>query len=96
MTQRHEPQTGKIDFCDKDKAQRLLSTGPQPGELYTHYKGGRYEVVCRSVDEGTLEQLVTYKSLNNGGFWTRTVANFTQLGDGTDWPVDVPRFQKLI
>ena len=62
----------------KDAAQAHLLSGPQPGEHYRHWKGGLYVVVARSVQEDTLEQLVTYRSLAKGGTWTRTLANFTE------------------
>lgn len=71
----------------KTDAQNLLSTGPQPGEFYRHYKGGEYEIVLRSVKEDTLEQLVSYRSIRYGGAWTRTLENFTELVNGK------PRFE---
>jgi hypothetical protein len=74
---------------DKDGAQELLATGPQPGERYRYYKGGEYEVVCRSVREDTLEQLVTYRSAARGGVWTRTLENFFESVNGR------PRFERV-
>lgn len=49
---------------------------PQPGETYRHFKGGLYEIVARSLREDTLEPLVTYRSLEDGECWTRTLENF--------------------
>lgn len=63
-------------------AQELLTTGPQPGQVYEHYKGDRYEVVCRSVKEDTLEQLVSYRSLKYGYVWTRTLENWQEAVNG--------------
>ncbi len=92
------------DMNDKDMAQlRILQdgVGPQPEQRYRHYKGGEYEIVCRSVKEDTLEQLVTYRSLLKGGTWTRTLDNFLQhvypangevAGQG---PGTVARFERI-
>ena len=69
-------------MADPDKgpeAQALLVTGPQPGQYYRHYKGAVYFVLCRSVKEDTLEQLVTYQSVCKGFVWTRTLDNWNAL-----------------
>jgi len=73
----------------KDLAQRQATGGPQPGEIYRHYKGGLYVVVCRSINEDDLTPLVTYRSNLKGTVWTRTVKNFTE--NVTD---SVPRFAR--
>lgn len=63
--------------------------GPQAGQRWLHYKGDEYEVVCRSVDEVTLEHLVTYRSVALGHVWTRTLANWYELVNGQ------PRFRLI-
>ncbi len=82
----------------KDLAQEQAAGGPQPGEVYRHYKGGLYVVIARSIKEDTLEPLVTYRSNLKGTFWTRTVANFTERvpagGSATGGPG--PRFRREI
>jgi hypothetical protein len=75
----------------KDLAQRQATGGPLPGEVYRHYKGGIYSIVCRSIKEDTLEPLVTYHSNAKGTNWTRTVENFTEMVDATIGP----RFTRL-
>ncbi len=72
----------------KDLAQQQATGGPQPGEIYRHYKGGLYTVVCMSIKEDTLELLVTYHSNKKRTIWTRTVANFCEDVNGR------PRFQR--
>ncbi len=72
---------------DKDLAQSLSMSEESPaiGDIYEHYKGGLYVVLCRSVDEETLQPLVTYRSNLKGYTWTRTLKNFTatvQLANG--------------
>ncbi len=51
-------------------AQATRTTGPQPGDVYRHYKGCEYVVTGRSVDEETLTPLVHYKSLKDGYEWS--------------------------
>jgi hypothetical protein len=45
-----------------------------------------YEVVCLSIQEDTLVPLVTYRSLERGYFWTRTLENWNSTVQ------EVPRF----
>ena len=75
----------------KDMAQRQAIGGPQPGEVYRHYKGGIYSIVARSIKEDTLEPLVTYHSNAKGTNWTRTLENFTEVVDAAIGP----RFVRL-
>jgi hypothetical protein len=77
----------------KDLAQRQAAGGPQPGEVYRHYKGGIYSIVARSIQEDTLEPLVTYHSNLKGTNWTRTLANFTETVDWGGKPG--PRFMRI-
>jgi hypothetical protein len=60
----------------KALAQWTLREGPAISGKYRHYKGGLYEVVCVSIQEDTLVPLVTYRSLERGYFWTRTLENW--------------------
>jgi hypothetical protein len=77
----------------KDLVQRQAAGGPQEGEIYRHYKGGRYAIVARSLMEDTLEPLVTYFSESKGTYWTRTLANFTET---VDWGGKLgPRFMRI-
>lgn len=78
----------------KAEAQHALAATPahgdlKPGTLFRHYKGGLYEVVCVSVAEDTLESLVTYRSLEHGYLWTRTLRNWSETVCGQ------PRFSPL-
>jgi len=80
--------TGEKD--PKDEAQEKLAAAKIPLGLYRHYKGPSYVAFALTIDEGTLEPLVHYRSLAHGTLWTRTVQNFIEEVD-----VDgkkVPRF----
>lgn len=79
---------------DKAEAQQALieaaSRGDlEPGAVFRHYKGGLYTIVCLSVKEDTLEPLVTYRSIERGSVWTRTLQNWSEYVDGLPrfWPV---------
>lgn len=88
---------------DKEVAQAVLSTRlvngtcPEPGAVYRHYKGGVYSVVCVSVQEDTLELLVTYHSNKMKTNGTRTLDDFAAeveiLSGGK--LIRVPRFARL-
>lgn len=68
-----------------------------PG-IYTHYKGGKYEVIGIGRHSETLEELVIYKALYNtkdfpeGSLWVRPLAMFAQDVD-VDGQV-MPRFTR--
>lgn len=83
-----------------DEAKRLAQEqshfGPQPGQIFRHYKGGLYTIVARSVKEDTLEPLVTYLSNRHGTNWTRTLANFEErLCHSLEYQGGGPRFKRI-
>ena len=83
----------KTDSELKAIAQAQATGGPQPGQVYQHYKGGIYSIIARALREDTLEPVVVYHSNAKGVSWERTVANFTEpveFGGRT-----VPRFTQL-
>lgn len=45
--------------------------GPHRGEVFQHFRGGLYVVLGKAIREGDLEEEVIYKSLQDGGVWTR-------------------------
>lgn len=80
-----------MGIADKNTAQEHLRAleHPRAGDIYDHYRGGDYRVVAVSLEEATLEPLVTYQSLKLKAFWTRTLTNFTEpvrLADGSTRP----------
>ncbi len=49
---------------------------------YRHYKGGEYEVIALGKNEETLEDVVIYKALYDGGsVWVRTLKVFEENVD---------------
>jgi hypothetical protein len=75
-------------------AQKRLSFAPQPGERYRHYKGGHYEIVCSSIKEDTLEVIVTYRSLESGFLWSRSLLDWSAVVHDRQTRQRVPRFQR--
>lgn len=72
---------------------RSLSNDYVPGEYWTHYKGGVYQLVSLGVKEDTGEPMIIYKSLKYGTVWVRTLDNWVEmvtLSDGSQ----VKRFKK--
>jgi len=61
--------------------------------IYQHYKGSKYEVLDVVRHSETLEEMVCYKKLEDGGLWVRPLKMFTEnidVGGKT-----VPRFRYL-
>jgi hypothetical protein len=66
----------------KDRAQ-VVAQGIEieTGQIFRHYKGGLYVIVCISIKEDTMDTLITYRSNKKGTIWTRTAANFLEYGN---------------
>lgn len=61
---------------------------------YRHYKGGEYEVIALGKNEETLEDVVVYKALYDGGsVWVRTQKVFEENVDVNGEMV--PRFKLM-
>ena len=67
---------------------------PQPGEIWCHYKGGKYEVIAMCNHTSTDEILVIYKSLSFGGFHARPYSEWHVFVQN-DNDITVNRFWKL-
>ena len=65
---------------------------PKNGDIYIHYKGGRYEIVATGFLEDTEAPCVVYRSLQRKTVWVRTAKNF--LEDVEHNGQIVPRFSK--
>ena len=51
--------------------QNNTGTYPVPGQIWAHYKGGRYEIIAMCNHTTTNEVLVVYRSLSFGGYHAR-------------------------
>jgi hypothetical protein len=48
----------------------------QPGQIYRHFKGGRYEIILLATDTETDAEMVVYRALNTGRYFVRSAAMF--------------------
>lgn len=61
---------------DRDGPTREL---PQPGELWRHWRGGLYRVVCLALNEGTHGECVVYAdAAREGHCWVRPLWQWLQ------------------
>jgi len=51
--------------------QNNTGTYPEPGQIWAHYKGGRYEIIAMCNHTTTHEVMVIYKSKSFNGFHAR-------------------------
>jgi hypothetical protein len=51
---------------------------PRNGQVFEHYKGGRYEIVATGYLEDTEAPCVIYRSLEKNIVWVRTAKNFLE------------------
>ncbi len=82
---------GKKDEDAGRAAHCFPDVAPVEGQVYRHWKGGLYVVLALSVKEDTLEQMVTYRSLQRGNTWARTLKDWSSLV-----APDVPRFVRWV
>ena len=69
---------------------------PQPGEVWQHYKGGQYEIVCMCNHTDTDEVLVIYRSLSFGGFHARPFSEWHErVGETSLRKTPIYRFEKI-
>lgn len=67
---------------------------PADGDIYEHYKGGRYEVVATGFLEDSEAPCVVYKSLEKYIVWVRTAKNFLEKIEHEG--KITPRFKKTL
>ena len=85
-----------MDAMDEARA-KMKAYGIEPGQIYRHYKGGLYVIVCTAVREDTLVPVVVYHSNRRGTNTERTLENFTEMVPPiieADGPDAVPRFRR--
>lgn len=51
---------------------------PNNGEIFQHYKGGKYEIIATGFLEDTESPCVVYRSLEKNIVWVRTAKNFLE------------------
>jgi hypothetical protein len=63
--------------------QNNTGTYPEPKQIWSHYKGGRYEIIAMCNHTTTNELLVIYKSLSFNGFHARPYSEWhDEVWDG--------------
>ncbi len=62
----------------------------KPGQVYRHYKGTLYRVLCFATHTETEEQLVVYQAVESGKTFCRPVGMFDENMDTPDY--QGPRF----
>ena len=63
--------------------QNNTGTYPEPGQIWSHYKGGRYEIIAMCNHTTTNEVMVIYKSLSFNGFHARPYSEWhDEVWDG--------------
>ena len=51
----------------------------EPGQVYRHYKGGYYKIICRALLEKDKSPQVVYQSLQDDLIWIRPESEFTEI-----------------
>jgi hypothetical protein len=83
----------KQKSIDEIEAEWLNFVRPKDGQLFEHYKGGKYEIVATGFIENSEEPCVVYRSLEKNIVWVRTAQNFTENIDNNG--TIKPRFKSL-
>ena len=56
------------------------------GQIYRHFKGHKYKVLCIGKDSETLNKVVIYKNIDNNEIWVRPLDMFSSLVDKNKYP----------
>lgn len=56
------------------------------GQIYKHFKGGIYKIVCIAKNTETEEDMVIYENIDNGKIWARPLDMFSSLVDKEKYP----------
>jgi hypothetical protein len=83
----------KQKSIDEIKAEWNDFSRPKDGQIFQHYKGGKYEIVATGFLEDSETPCVIYRSLLKNIVWVRTAKNF--LEDVEYNGVVTPRFKSL-
>lgn len=51
------------------------------GKTYVHYKGNKYKIIALAKHSETLEDMVVYQSLTQGGIWVRPMSMWNNVID---------------
>jgi hypothetical protein len=51
---------------------------PEDGQIFQHYKGGKYEIISTGFLEDSEAPCVVYRSLLRNIVWVRTAKNFLE------------------
>jgi len=57
---------------------RTPGAKPKTGEIWRHYKGGEYTIICCAEMEATREIMVVYQSAD-GNRWIRPIARWHDI-----------------
>lgn len=57
---------------------------PKPGEIWVHFKGKEYEIICVAEHTESNELMVVYK--NKKGLWVRPLDMFMSKVDKNKYP----------
>jgi hypothetical protein len=69
---------GKQKSIDEIKAGWNDFDRPKDGQIFQHYKGGKYEIVATGFLEDSEAPCVVYRSLLKNIVWVRTAKNFLE------------------
>lgn len=88
------PPTARMSDRDiRNLVYNMRIDGPRPGDVYEHYKGGLYSIVCQCMHKDSHTIYVVYHSNLLGMDWLQKQSEFqaiVTLDDGTR----VPRFKR--
>ena len=66
---------------------------PKSGQIFQHYKGGKYEIIATGFLEDTEAPCVIYRSVEKDIVWVRTAKNFSEPVEHSG--IIQPRFRRI-
>ena len=72
----------------------MLREEPKSGEVWRHFKGNYYEIMCVAVHSETSERLVVYRALYGDGLcYARPITMFMSYVQKEKYPDATQRFR---
>lgn len=59
---------------------------PEPGQLWKHFKGNVYRIVCIAEDTENLNPVVVYQDVKDTNYWARSLWVFISEVDHKKYP----------
>lgn len=70
----------------------IMRQPPKQDDLWVHYKGGKYQIICIATETDTGQPFVVYRALSDSKIWVRMLFRFMSKVTNAEVPDGVWRY----